>query len=471
MVWKRGIEVLEEPGPHVVDAGPAVGGGRALVEHPFRVHRARLRRLSPNTSSSPQRASTRVSSATRSSARSTGRNICLETTRPWSPTIPVPPLGVLTWLCRASLRPICAGRSRSRISASFARVVALVRRVDAASASASLGEPPRQPRLRPRTTTRSTRSGPRRSTARRRASTLNAPIVGMAPTANGKGYWLVADDGGIFSFNAPFFGSLGALPLNSADRRHGRDAERARATGWSRRRRRVHVRRREVLRLDRRACISTRRSSHDRRARAARATGCWRATAACSRSARAVLRLDRRHRASTRRSSAWRRPRAATATGSSRATAACSRSATRKFHGSTGAHAPERADRRHGRHLDRQRLLARRRRRRRLQLRRRAVRGQRARPLVAGRPDHRRSRACPTATATGCSRCRPRRDDRRCSASGATRCRGRSTCSSGCSPRLLAAGRQRRLRRQHPAGGVRVPEGERPPAHRASSTS
>ena len=44
---------------------------------------------------------------------------------------------------------------------------------------------------------------------------LNAPIVGMAPTAKGKGYWLVANDGGIFGFNAPFFGSLGARHLNS----------------------------------------------------------------------------------------------------------------------------------------------------------------------------------------------------------------------------------------------------------------
>ena len=44
---------------------------------------------------------------------------------------------------------------------------------------------------------------------------LNAPIVGMAPTPNGKGYWLVANDGGVFGFNAPFFGSLGAMHLNS----------------------------------------------------------------------------------------------------------------------------------------------------------------------------------------------------------------------------------------------------------------
>jgi ribosomal protein L24E len=44
---------------------------------------------------------------------------------------------------------------------------------------------------------------------------LNSPIVGMASTKSGKGYWLVANDGGIFGFNAPFFGSLGARHLNS----------------------------------------------------------------------------------------------------------------------------------------------------------------------------------------------------------------------------------------------------------------
>jgi outer membrane protein assembly factor BamB len=44
---------------------------------------------------------------------------------------------------------------------------------------------------------------------------LNQPIVGMAATRDGKGYWLVAADGGIFTFgDAGFFGSTGALHLN-----------------------------------------------------------------------------------------------------------------------------------------------------------------------------------------------------------------------------------------------------------------
>jgi hypothetical protein len=45
--------------------------------------------------------------------------------------------------------------------------------------------------------------------------TLAQPIVGMAATPDGKGYWLVAADGGIFSFgDAVFYGSTGGMPLN-----------------------------------------------------------------------------------------------------------------------------------------------------------------------------------------------------------------------------------------------------------------
>ena len=44
---------------------------------------------------------------------------------------------------------------------------------------------------------------------------LNLPVVGMAPTPSKGGYWLVASDGGIFSFgDAAFHGSMGGQPLN-----------------------------------------------------------------------------------------------------------------------------------------------------------------------------------------------------------------------------------------------------------------
>jgi hypothetical protein len=44
---------------------------------------------------------------------------------------------------------------------------------------------------------------------------LNQPIVGMAPTPSGLGYWMVARDGGIFSFgDAGFHGSTGDIRLS-----------------------------------------------------------------------------------------------------------------------------------------------------------------------------------------------------------------------------------------------------------------
>ena len=50
---------------------------------------------------------------------------------------------------------------------------------------------------------------------------LQRPIVGITPTANDRGYWLVASDGGVFSFgNAGFYGSipgLGIGPAGSSD--------------------------------------------------------------------------------------------------------------------------------------------------------------------------------------------------------------------------------------------------------------
>ena len=65
------------------------------------------------------------------------------------------------------------------------------------------------------------------STARPGPFTLNKPIVGMAATPDGQGYWLVASDGGIFSFgDAPFYGSIGRHPAEPPDRGHGRDADR-----------------------------------------------------------------------------------------------------------------------------------------------------------------------------------------------------------------------------------------------------
>ena len=45
------------------------------------------------------------------------------------------------------------------------------------------------------------------------STVLNAPIVGMASSATGAGYWLAGGDGGVFAFgDAPFLGSMGHAP-------------------------------------------------------------------------------------------------------------------------------------------------------------------------------------------------------------------------------------------------------------------
>jgi peptidoglycan hydrolase-like protein with peptidoglycan-binding domain len=45
---------------------------------------------------------------------------------------------------------------------------------------------------------------------------LNSPIVGMAAVPGGTGYWLVAKDGGVFTYGAArFYGSAGDIHLNS----------------------------------------------------------------------------------------------------------------------------------------------------------------------------------------------------------------------------------------------------------------
>ncbi len=43
---------------------------------------------------------------------------------------------------------------------------------------------------------------------------LNQPVVAIVPDPDGEGYWLVASDGGVFAFKAPFLGSMGDVRLN-----------------------------------------------------------------------------------------------------------------------------------------------------------------------------------------------------------------------------------------------------------------
>ena len=66
-------------------------------------------------------------------------------------------------------------------------------------------------------TVASSRSAPPSSTGRPATSTLQRPVVGVSPTANEAGYWLVASDGGVFAFgNAGYYGSIPGAGLAPA---------------------------------------------------------------------------------------------------------------------------------------------------------------------------------------------------------------------------------------------------------------
>ena len=81
---------------------------------------------------------------------------------------------------------------------------------------------------------------------------LNQPVVGMAATPTGDGYWLVAADGGIFAFGRrPVLRLDRQHPPQQADRRHDADARRPGLLVHRLRRRRLRLRRRPVLRLAR----------------------------------------------------------------------------------------------------------------------------------------------------------------------------------------------------------------------------
>ena len=115
------------------------------------------------------------------------------------------------------------------------------------------------------------------------AMTLNKPIVGMAATPDGKGYWLVASDGGIFAFgDAAFYGSTGAMTLNKPI--VGMAATPDAVGYWLVASRRRHFRLRgcRLLRVDRGADPQQTHRGHGRRTRTELAIGLLPATAASS---------------------------------------------------------------------------------------------------------------------------------------------------------------------------------------------
>ena len=78
---------------------------------------------------------------------------------------------------------------------------------------------------------------------------LNKPIVGMAATPDGGGYWLVASDGGIFTFgDAQLLRLDRGHPSEQAHRRHGGHSRRWRLLAGGLRRRPLQLRRRPLRR-------------------------------------------------------------------------------------------------------------------------------------------------------------------------------------------------------------------------------
>ena len=58
-----------------------------------------------------------------------------------------------------------------------------------------------------------------------------SPVIGLVPTADEQGYWLIGSDGGIFAFgDAPFVGSLPGA--RNPRHRHRRSSADDPVNGW-----------------------------------------------------------------------------------------------------------------------------------------------------------------------------------------------------------------------------------------------
>ena len=164
---------------------------------------------------------------------------------------------------------------------------------------------------------------------------LNAPIDHIVATPDGRGYWLVAADGGIFTFgDAGFYGSMGGQHLNApvvdiAPTRDGGGYWLVASDGGI-----FSLRRCRVPRVDGGQHLNRRWSgSVRRRHRRLLGGGLRRGDL---RLRRTLLRLHRCDPTSTDRSTGCPPPPTAAATGSWPRTAASSPSATAAFQGSMG---------------------------------------------------------------------------------------------------------------------------------------
>ena len=160
---------------------------------------------------------------------------------------------------------------------------------------------------------------------------LNAPIVGMAVTPDGGGYWLVASDGGVFTYgDAVFHGSTGGSHLNApivgmAATPDGGGYWLVASDGG------VFTYGDAVFHGSTGGiapqCTHRRHGGHARAA----AIGSWRPMAGCSPTATRCSTARRAACTSTHPSSAWRPHPTAGATGSWRPMVGCSPTATRCF--------------------------------------------------------------------------------------------------------------------------------------------
>ena len=164
-------------------------------------------------------------------------------------------------------------------------------------------------------------------------STSTRPLPGVAATPDGRGYWLVAADGGIFAFgDARYYGSLGARPSQPAHRRHA-STPTAGGTGWWPPTEASSPLGTPVFMGRWGPGTSTRRSWASRPPVTAAATGWWPPTEAFSPSGTPLLRVDGFQAPQPADSRVWRRRPTAAATGWWRPTAAFSGSAMPAFSG------------------------------------------------------------------------------------------------------------------------------------------
>ena len=325
----------------------------------------------------------------------------------------------------------------------------------------------RPPRPSRGTTTPCTRSAARRSTVRPIGQHLARRSSAMAPTATARATGWSDRTARVYTFNAPFYGGINGFPLNR--RSSGMAATPSGNGYWI-----VDRRRRSSFAFGDAKCYGSMAGKH------------------LNAPIKALI-------AGPGGKGYWL----------SRPTAACSRSGRAKFHGSTGGMRLNQPVVGMARRRRRQRLLARRARRRRVHLRRRAsstarpatctctrrssawratssgkgywlaasdggvftfgdagFKGSAARPAAREPPrraDHQHALSNNGYRLLAMPR-RSRRRARRSRARPAPAVQGRADRLLRLG--LLAAGRQRCVRQQHAAGGVGVPEGEPPPAHR-----